>query len=295
MKKPFATLQKLLLAVVLFFSLSLNKSAHSQDNSQNGPKTKMMLDSLKEDGLEEYDPTTETIKHQGVSFSIVKGSTFFFSKMPLVCISSFPCAREIICLTPSSLLLRKSFDHLKTKLTASSSLPDLLNALARFIRNDIFSLPLCNELHLNSFIHQWYREEGRTFQDFARTRSGCWIPMIALDDFMAAKVGVCRHLSLLSCYFLDRLLGECVLPKGRCHHVRDMVQTIEGAFGHAWSLLVLEEDRGFWHIDSMWGIVKNLDDEEDLQFLKMVYGEEVIEREIARFRWKHYLPVPAES
>ena len=103
--------------------------------------------------------------------------------------------------------------------------------------------------------------------------------MLPIDAFIAAKTGTCRHYAFVTAYFLDRLQKEGVLPEGTSYYVRDIVP----GGGHAWNLYILKDESEAWHIDTLWGVNKNLKNKEDLKFLYKFYGIKAINHERKRF------------
>jgi hypothetical protein len=254
----------------------------------NGIKTQPMLEELDEGALVNYNPSDETLSHQGISFQVQKGSTADFSQKKIVCIGSSPLGREIISLDPeNSPLLEEKYQKLLTYLHSEEPLASTLDTIANYIREEVFSPPVSTEKKLEQFIQRWQRSSERTLEDFTVSKEESLIPVIPLDDFIQARSGVCRHQALVSAYFLDRLQQETdLLPKGKVYHVRDVVAVGSQEGGHAWNLYVPDDGSQVWHFDALWHVVKDCKDPDDLQFLYASYGKKAIAREMRRFLLK---------
>jgi hypothetical protein len=209
-----------------------------------GPKTEIMLDSLNLGVLSGYEQ--RILHHQEANYRVLEGSIDSFTTFPLACIGSDPLGREIILFDPhNSPLLEQKYDE--------------------FVAHRDFSWEA-----LFHFMHDIFERTDLEKQ------SG----MVPLDAFVAAKVGVCRHVAFAAAYFLDRLAKEGYLPQGKSYYVRDLVK---GGVGHAWNLFVLENGTAAWHLDFSWGVIKNILDKEEFNLLRLIYGTEPIRREKKRF------------
>lgn len=242
----------------------------------SGPKTVFMVAQLGKGSLLNYDPKRQTLLHQNTSYYILKGSTRNISKKPIVYISSFPTVREIISLNPlHSPVLKNLYHRLFFLLKEKTPLQKALEITTSFIKEEVFSSKQSLE-QLDAFIEEWKQTHPRT--DFTPTKEGEDLAVIPLDDFLRARMGVCRHFALAAAYLLDRLL-----PSGHVHVVRDIIDTPLLYGGHAWNIFVSEDGLDAWHIDTYWDIIKDLNSPQDRTFLYQAYGKEAIDREIQRF------------
>lgn len=116
------------------------------------------------------------------------------------------------------------------------------------------------------------------------------IPFIPIDDFIKAKVGVCRHLTLVNLYFLDRLSKDKDSPLygGKAVQVRDNLQNEKGepSGAHTWGAFVAKDGQ-IWHIDPRnMDFPLNLSDPImapiALEFLKKSLGAKAVENELKR-------------
>jgi len=275
--------------VVPIILQDLNQTTHAfiARYIPDGIKTVPMLEELKKGDLLSYDPQTEHLMHQGISYHVLKGSNVNISQEPIACLGSSPLGREIITLDPNnSPLLNLHYQTLVARLKQQSLIPEqVLEQTSLYIREELFSPSFCSEKLVDRFIQRWQSSEERTLNDFTVTRDEMLVPVIPIEAFIQARAGICRHFSLVTAYILDRLAKEepSLLPKGRVHYVRDIVSHGSIYGGHAWNLYIPEGEQEAWHVDALWGIVKNCKEKDDLLFLSLAYGEDTIQREITRF------------
>lgn len=263
-----------------------------------GKLTVPMLRALKKGVLPSYDVKKERFLHQGIYYSVLKGEDTHFCFHPIVSIGSDPFCREIISLNPdTSFLLQLKYQKLLMLFRSLSSpcrkeilcFDIFLELLIDFIKREVFSPPFCTEDALDYFLEEWIQSPKRTRFDFTMDPNGDYLPVIPIDDFIAAKTGVCRHLALVTTYFLDRLSQEESLPffGGEAHFVRGVIDQGGRVRRHAWSLFIIDSQIRVWHIDTLWGLIKNLLSDNERTILKEVYGSECIDDEVRRFVLKN--------
>jgi len=218
----------------------------------DGPKTVLMVEALQQGALNEYEIDKAHFRYLGLSYQILKSHFTVFSEQPLACIGANPLEREIILLDPtSSPYLEKRYQQFILQNNFS------FESISQFIENVIFNP---NWVFLSSV-----------------SANRLEFPVISLDTFVEAGVGVCRHFALVTAYFLDRLSKEEKIANGKSYYIRNTIETASGSGGHAWNLYLLEDRSAAWHIDTQWGIIKNILIDEDLHFLIDAYGKSAME------------------
>lgn len=238
---------------------------------------------LDEGVLISYDPEEKTLDHQGETFYLMTSHTGHFSARPIVSIGIAPLSREIISLDPDNApyLEQKYQELLSTLLWQADSAPKIFEMTAAFVRNELFSPPLCNEDVLNTFLQTWIFSPERTREEFTITNEGKLLAVIPLEDFVKARCGVCRHQAFVVGYFLDKMQNEprlgTILPPGKTFCVREEVAVSNRPSTHAWNLFISQNRALVWHIDAMLGIVKDLQAEEAA--LTHYYGKKAIDKE----------------
>lgn len=249
-----------------------------------GNKTLTMFEELDKGGICEYESTHKTFIYKNKKYQILTGAVENFSSMPVVSIGSFPLGREIILYDPgSSPLLEGHYLAFTSMLREEYNTEDVILLLASYIKNILFAPHLCNDSSLNTFLHQWMDSNEREFTDFVLADDSIYLPVIPIEDFIENQVGICRHLSFASTYFLSRLTSENYL-EGNAYLVRDSIKTNHGSGGHAWTLFV-DSEKKCWHIDVLWDVIKNMSDPEDFNTLCGLYGQEAMHRQIQRYQY----------
>lgn len=251
----------------------------------NGPKTVNMLKMLKNKPLVGYDPENETLLHREIEFHFLKGSNEHIAAAPVVCVGSTVFDREIISYDPqNSPLIDEKHEALISYLKEqdpSLSTQQVLKKITTFINEKIFDPISAAPFKTDAFLDQWIDFYSQDDNVFAYALNGEKVPVIPIDDFVQARTGVCRHRSFVAAILLDKLVkdDEGFLPTGKVYYVRDQLS----AGGHAWNLFLTDCRTAAWHVDSLWGVVKDLRVPEDVLFLQIMYGKEIIRYEISRF------------
>jgi len=197
-------------------------------------------------------------------------SLFFLFTFPEIeeTIPNSPCAypgkhpREVILFDPpNSPLLQAAKNQFFEKLSPPFSEAEILVSLIDFIRGEIFDLTKSETTKLRNLL-------GDTSNQ----------PEIPIDFFIEHRIGVCRHMALITTYFVDQLIKENMLP-GEAFFIRENLP-----YGrHAWTLLLTES--GAWHIDAYWGSLEN--GKTDAGFLNLCkkYGKRIMDTQ--KLRWNH--------
>jgi hypothetical protein len=131
---------------------------------------------------------------------------------------------------------------------------EILASVLRLVRNDLFDLKRCDENALWNFML-----DQPSF------------PNIALDVFLKAKRGVCRHFALVTTYLVEHLIRKGKL-KGEAFLIRE--DTPMGR--HAWTLFLSEH--GAWHLDAYWNVLENGKTDAGFSALCHKYGKRQIQK-----------------
>ncbi len=256
-----------------------------------GNLSHQMYEHLNEGVLAEYEKSKNVFFCKNIPYRILTGALEDFSLYPVVSIGQNPSHREIIAYHPDlspklseayKRFITASFPQKKT-LNTSAELSELFLNLIKFIREELFIIELCKDEHLLTFIGRWTHNKKLSISDFTLNDSYHLLPIVPLDDFVEAGIGVCRHFALVSTYFIDRLCKDGYLS-GNVFYVRDKIASrlMIGA-SHAWSIFVSTDKAQNWHIDSYINTLCDLTDPKDFETLCEFYGESAIMNEMIRY------------
>lgn len=246
-----------------------------------------MLQALDAGVLIHYDSSEGFLRHRGKPLHVLNDLDGHLAQTPFVSIGCVPFSRELISLDPQECpLIEKKYQELVEQLAQQElNLEVILWMTMSFVKHEVFSHHANSDHELDQFLQTWILNPTRTRQDFTLTKEGFHFPIISIEDFAQAKKGVCRHISLVVAYFLDKLQNEESLkqqfPRGQAYVVRDAIRLRSGTRYHAWNLFLSDDKKQAWHIDATWEVSKNI--YSDSAYLYRLYGEEVIEREKNRF------------
>lgn len=170
--------------------------------------------------------------------------------------------REVILFDPpNSPRLQEAKSQFFEKLRPSFSEAEILVTLIDFIRDEVFDLTKCDNKILSNLLGDTSKE-----------------PEIPIDYFIEQRIGVCRHIALVTTYFVDQLIKENMLS-GEVFFIRENLP-----YGrHAWTLLLTET--GAWHIDAYWGSLENAKTDAGFLNLCRKYGKRVMDTQ--KLRWSH--------
>lgn len=256
-----------------------------------GNYTQEMYKQLDEGVVAEYEKSKNLFFYKSIPYLILTGTLENFSQYPIVCIGQNPAHREIIAYHPeSSPILSEAYQKFITALPQEkkviSSKEDqqhLFTLLIQFIREELFISELCKDEHLLVFIERWAHDRKHSISDFTLNNGYQLLPIIPLDDFIEARVGVCRHFALVSTYLIDRLCKDGYLS-GKVFYVRDRIASkLRVSGNHAWSIFVSSNQARAWHIDSFINTLFDLKDPKDFDSLCEIYGENAIINEKIRY------------
>jgi len=116
---------------------------------------------------------------------------------------------------------------------------------------------------LNAFVKKWKRDNPITKNPesyFTVEGVSLSAPIIPIDEFIKEKVGICRHRSLISGYFIARLKEERPDLFDRDGRILHMRSALEDKTGHAWLWYQPNDGSPIIHIDPMWDSVVTLDE-----------------------------------
>jgi len=209
-----------------------------------------MLQKLNAGILPHFSQESSTFEHRGTFYQLLCKNACDFANVPYASIGESPTSREIITLNPKN---SPFLDHLYTKfkkeLAKRAHLPlkEKWKFILYYVKYELFSF--VDESLCNAFVRQWI--EAHSIENFTETSNHFFLPVIPLEDFIKAKVGLCRHLTLTTAYLIDRLLKEAspLLPKGNIFYIREKIAIGENWVGHAWNLFVDQESGLSWHLD----------------------------------------------
>lgn len=256
------------------------------DEFESGPRTVVMGGFLQ--GIEAYNRTTNTIDFGGVSYTPVTAKTKGISTKCVASCGSSP-TREILLLDPNkSPLLNQHYINFKYFLSTkgAKTVEQVLNLSKEYIRKEVF--PLSGNPSLEAMTDVFVQQEAENFPDL-RTKSikyNKMVPLIPIDRFIVNRIGVCRHLALVSLYFLDRLASEKDSPLygGQAITIRDNLEDVTGKVigAHVWVAFRKDDQR--FHLDPMWNEMGDLTVPASVNRLKGLYGTRVITDEIKRLK-----------
>jgi hypothetical protein len=274
-------LSQLVHKLLALFCRTKKPRTHAFKNTAfpDGKKTVIMMQGLDAGALAAYDPSSQTLRHAGTDYTVLRGANEHISTAPVACVGSVPAGREVILLDPArSPLLESAYRDLTAQLLcarAKLSERDALHAVAQYVSRTVFDSASCTEGRVNEIV--------RHARQTTAAKDGSSVPVLPIDAFIRERAGVCRHLALVTAYFLDRLSKDSAMrlcfPRGQTYYVRDMVP----GGGHAWTLFIPAHACSAWHVDALWGAVCDAADERNLPALRAAYGADAIDAEIDRF------------
>lgn len=250
---------------------------------------------LKKHKILPYHFQSETFMFRGMNYHPITGATKNFSTKPCVSFGSEIVGREILVLDPNNCsYLNDKYEKLVTDLNklaskkndSKLSLKESLQYISHFIMTDVFQRDKSKDEKM--FIEQWKKAHPEA-RNYVLTKNGQKNPVIPLEDFAKAHVGVCRHVSFVTAYFMDKMLQDAslrhLLPEGEVHLCRDNLDLGR----HVWNIFIPKDrSKGLWHVDTLWNqdfnpAIYNCASYQDYQKAAKKYGVGAIEREISRF------------
>ncbi|NDD59219.1 MAG: hypothetical protein EBZ47_08240 [Chlamydiae bacterium] len=133
---------------------------------------------------------------------------------------------------------------------------------------------------VDAYIARWKRENP--FEEnpasYFISSDGRLTPIIPLDTFINEKIGVCRHLSLITGYCITRAqkeFPELFSCQGKILHMRS---SLEGGQGHAWTWFQPNNGTSMIHLDPMWDEVIVLDSGSEDDYSSKPYIQELKKR-----------------
>ena len=215
----------------------------------------------------------------------VSGNAQGFSSMRFASCGS--STREVILLDPKNSpaleakyeILRQQLDTLARSQNVPLAPEQVLKHIMTFVRVNVF--PSCRDHDLventDKLVNKARVDKKHELTE-NRDNPGLPIPLMPIDDFINAGLGVCRHHALVTAYLMDRLTKEPVgkpYLEGTIQHMRDNVPG--GA--HVWTTFIPRANPNQlpqkWHLDTLWGTVENFATPEGFASLKRSYGDAI--------------------
>ncbi|KTD43157.1 hypothetical protein [Legionella parisiensis] len=147
-------------------------------------------------------------------------------------------SREMLLLDPEAESLKKLYAELRQNIKQNATTPEILQEISKLTQK---AFPISETAFLKAFVEKHLREGN---------------PVIPLDEFMQAGIGICRHHSLLNAFLMSRLVEDSIL-QGEVIHQRHSFHK-HGA--HTWNLFRDTKDGKLYSLDSLWKNVTSLAD-----------------------------------
>ena len=179
-------------------------------------------------------------------------------------------SREIIILEPQLPEYTEMYERLSRQIPVGTSVRDILNIV-------------------KSETRKYFPKEE--LGDLVSTKLAEGSITIPLLEFIAGKCGVCRHHTLLNCFFLSRLLKDGLLTGYVIQHRQDL--DLQNA--HTWAIFCNRSDGKIYSFDSLWNFVINVTDnpgELDRVYSASLKVPMQIEAEIKRMHFEEGPPAP---
>lgn len=213
-----------------------------------------------------YTQETQTLHYMGEFYTFLSRNSINISLNKWFLAGSCN-EQELILLNPDNCLrLNQEFEKILRKLEVLK------------ITHESQVIKLVME-HVNDLISYQGNIEKRIIENESISLSPSQeVKIVNIEEFIKLKEGVCRHYSIITAYFLDRLThtpeGNPYLD-GIVQHIRDYIP--EGA--HAWNTFVSSTGNQ-WHIDPTWRQAVNLKGVPNLEFLIKNYGISAFTNEV---------------
>lgn len=171
------------------------------------------------------------LEHNGDQYALLSRHTRCFTRGKLACISTTAITREVLLFDSSWHFLDQLYRQFKIELADESNIMLIFEKLHNFIRKNIFQ----HRLSFKQLDFYGYRPVGKVVLEPKEDSINGQADIYELLTFLRAGQGVCRHIALTTCYFLDRLRIDKLLPQGDIHYFRN---TIRQDGSHAWAVFV---------------------------------------------------------
>lgn len=226
------------------------------------------------------------LRFNNVFYTPLSGNAEDISTKPTASCGS-SATREVVLLNPDkSPLLNKHFERLVQKLIKLEKNHGPLNeetklfVILRYIRKNIF--PACKDDNIvektNEFVKKTPMKQRVPVKKYQ-------VPIIPIDAFIQANVGVCRHHGMVAAYLIDKLCknpADKPMLNGIVQHMRDNIKR-EGA--HVWITYVNGTNK--FHLDTLWGVLTDFSKSDNIEKLKQAYGNAAITNQIRRTEKAH--------
>lgn len=195
-----------------------------------------------------YDPETNAFIFNHVNYSVVSRHTrLFCGSVKLVSIGMQVDRRPIVTLDGESQELILFYVMFLETLKKAQNLElfSILCLLTKYVR----------EIIKERDVKKIYQIAEQSAEGFVQTDGDIptQVPVVSLINLLKLGAGVCPHFTLFTCYLLDRLMQDSIIPRGSIVHFRE--QTTE--LPHDWALYVHENKSVFW-IDTAMGYTTTL-------------------------------------
>jgi len=172
--------------------------------------------------LQGYNAEQKTLQIGLKQYGLLCSTRFIGSP---VSISRIPNRREIIYYNESSKTLNRLYQQLKED-CQQFKIEKVIEILTRFVRDQLpsYEQDLVDNVVRTLFKHR-IAFQGEFYEE---------IPAVNLKRFLEKGVGVCRHHAMFTCYLLQRLQQDNLLPEGKIIHYRT---TMKNRNGHSFVLI----------------------------------------------------------
>ncbi len=216
----------------------------------------------------------------------INGGTQNFSRQRLASCGSHP-RREVFFFNPdNSPKLAEHYMRFRSGVHRGLTTYEVLTALKRYVRNDIF--PSClGSTDIEAEVNHNVDEARNTYPVATRKRNPSnKIPLMSIEDFIG-RAAVCRHHGFVTVYMLDCLLNEeDPLIEGTAQLIRGNLVDRDGKVrgAHVWTTFIPKKKTGSpeekFHLDTLWDELVNF--AEDDFILRVLYGRSMIDDQINR-------------
>jgi len=193
-------------------------------------------------------------------------------------------SREVLTLDPQNApLLNNHLEQLKDMFRQNPHFVDearIIAAVINYVREGIF--PSCNDPKLvekfGTFItKQWCQPCSLTYRDEEGQHR---IPVISIDTFIKAQLGVSRHHALVTAYLLNALASmNPPILRGTVQHMRE---NLDQGGADVWVTFMSLDTGKRWHVNSFCDELRDFCDENEKKILEDNYGVNAIANQVKK-------------
>lgn len=249
-------------------SFSESEVNFTSASSTDFARTALMKNKIKKQP--NYSISGNTLKVKGKDYHVISSKTINFNQPIASCGGSI--RQETILLDPrNSPLLEKIFTDAVNRLNVIK-----LNVIGNITEDQAFEVvSSCVRLSfpkyenttskVNDFVSQKQTDKNNS-------------PVIAIDNFITKRLGVCRHHALVTAHILYRLtqMKEFGLT-GIVQIIRD---NLSKGGAHAW--VTYATKKRMVHIDTMWNKIIDFTGDAGKKIIESKYGAEVLQNQIRK-------------